>query len=91
MPGQAAPARASITEVFQERSRERRRDYERARTALLSLLRETAESPQPVDVIAQVSENTGIGEPDVQNALFAMEAAQEVRYERHRYLVNEDA
>ena len=57
--------------------------------ALLTSLRETADSPEPIDVIAQVSEKTGIGEPNVQNALFAMEAAQEIRYERNRYLVNE--
>jgi len=89
MAGQTAPPRPSITEVFQQRSRERRRDYERARAALLRVLKDTADSPEPVDVIAQVSETTGIGEPDVQNALFAMEVAQEVRYERHRYLVND--
>jgi hypothetical protein len=91
MAGQTAAPRPSITEVFRERSRERRRNYERVRAVLLRLLQETADSPQPVDVIAQVSEKTGVGEPDVQNALFAMEAAQEIHYERHRYLVNEDA
>ena len=89
MAGQTAMPRQSITEVFRERSRARRQDYEIARAALLRTLRETADAPHPVDVIASVSETTGVGEPAVQNALFAMEAAQEVRYERHRYLVNE--
>jgi hypothetical protein len=82
--------RATVTEVFRERSRERRRDYEQARAALLQRLRRTETSPEPVDVIAEVAEETGIGEPAVQNALFAMHAAREVRYQDDRYLINED-
>ena len=60
-----------------------------AHEVLLRVLRETANAKEPVDVIAQVAEETGIGEPNVQNALFAMHAAREVRYEDDRYLINE--
>ena len=81
--------RVSVTEVFRDRSRERRREYEIAHEVLLRVLRETANAKEPVDVIAQVAEETGIGEPNVQNALFAMHAAREVRYEDDRYLINE--
>jgi hypothetical protein len=82
--------RLSVTEVFRERSRERRRDYEEAREALLRHLRDSENSEEPVDVIADVAAETGIGEPAVQNALFAMHAAREVRYEDDRYLINDD-
>lgn len=82
--------RQSVTEVFRARSRERRLKYETARGALLRVLKETENSKEPVDVIAEVAEETGVGEPDVQNALFAMHAAREVRYEDDRYLVNDD-
>ncbi len=81
--------RQSVTDVFRARSRERRAKYEEARDALLRLLRATEDSAEPVDVIAEVAEETGIGEPDVQNALFGMHAAREVRYEDDRYLVND--
>jgi hypothetical protein len=84
-----AEHRVSVTEVFRDRSRERRREYEIAHEVLLRVLRETANAKEPVDVIAQVAEETGIGEPNVQNALFAMHAAGEVRYEDDRYLINE--
>jgi hypothetical protein len=90
MSEQAAERRPSITEVFHDRSKERRRNYEEARQALLRRLKATEDSTEAVDVIEEVAEETGVGEPDVQNALFAMEAAQEVRYEDDRYLVNAD-
>jgi predicted DsbA family dithiol-disulfide isomerase len=82
--------RQSVTEVFRAQSRQRRAKYEEARDALLRLIRETENSAEPVDVIAEVADETGIGEPDVQNALFGMHAAREVRYEDDRYLVNDD-
>jgi hypothetical protein len=81
--------RPSVTEVFRARSRERRAKYQQARDALVRLLKATENSAEPVDVIAEVSEQTGIGEPDVQNALFGMHAAKQVRYEDDRYLVND--
>lgn len=87
---QAAERRPSITEVFRDRSRERRREYVEARSALLRRIQALEDSTETVDVIAEVAQETGVGEPDVQNALFAMEAAQEVRFEDNRYLVNAD-
>ena len=87
---ETAEHRVSVTEVFRDRSRKRRREYEIAHDVLLRVLVETANAEEPVDVIAQVAEETGIGEPNVQNALFAMHAAREVRYEDDRYLVNEE-
>jgi Spy/CpxP family protein refolding chaperone len=88
MTDETPERRQTITEVFRDRSRERRREYEEAREALLRLLKETEAAAETVDVIAEVAQETGVGEPDVQNALFAMEAAQEVRYQDDRYLVN---
>jgi hypothetical protein len=58
MSEQAAEYRPSITEVFRDRSRERRRDYEEARQALLRRLKATEDSTEAVDVIEEVAEET---------------------------------
>lgn len=68
--------RQSITEVFEGMRRKEAAAFALVRPALRAALLETADTPEPVDVIALVAEQTGVtDEVLVQNALFYLPGA----------------
>lgn len=70
IPQDEAIERPTITEVFEGIRRREAAAFALVRPALMSALLETADAPEPVDVIEMVAERTGVADETlIQNAL----------------------